>query len=572
GLNMKVLLHLILLVSCITQWTDAASPSATARRFKTKIDEGQSHWNDIGREELKAALDVQLNTNVAKNVILFLGDGMSIATITAARIYKGQKEGKGGEEGKLAFEDFPHAGLSKTYCVDTQVADSASTATAFLTGVKTNYHSVGVDKNVLNKDCSTFNEESKVHSVVQWAQDAGKKTGVVTSTRITHATPSAAYAHTPEREWECDSHIKRDIGDDYLTECSEVKDIARQLIEDEPGASINVLMGGGLQAFQLPSHQVRWDDDWNCERLDGKDLIDEFITKKTEAGKTKAVVTNMTDLMNVDDSTEYLLGLFWNTHLPYEHVKEEEELDIPTLAEMTEKAITMLQKGDNGFFLLVEGGRIDHAHHDGTAKRALDEAVAMDKAVEAALKLTNEEDTLIVVTADHAHAMSFNGYPDRGSEIVGLGTMADDDLPLTTLMYNTGPGFNYTTNADGEVVRWNLTDTTVTDFEHLQQGEVYMEWSNHGGEDVAIYAKGPMSYLFHSLHEQNYIAHAMAYAACIGADTDVGSHCPEKEVLKNGGFQPETGSSPWTIAGSLVGALFGVIIIAGVLSMIIKKY
>merc|ERR1711915_546792 len=146
---------------------------------------------------------------------------------------------------------------------------------------------------------------------------------------------------------------------------------------------------------------------------------------------------------------------------------------------------------------------------------------------EKALELTDVEDTLIVVTADHAHAMSFNGYPKRGSDIVGLASIADDGLPLTTLMYNNGPGFNYTTDGD-EVVRWNLTDTNTTGCTYLQQGEVFMEWSSHGGEDVAIYAKGPMAHLFHSLHEQNYIAHAMAYAACIGANQD---HCKSSAIV-----------------------------------------
>ncbi|CAL4060358.1 unnamed protein product [Meganyctiphanes norvegica] len=537
--------HVLLLAICLTTHGFAA---AGVKRFKTKVDEGQEYWNDVGREELDSALNVQLNTNVAKNVILFLGDGMSIATQTAARIYKAQKESRGGEESKLAFEDFPHVGFSKTYCVDKQVPDSAATATAFLTGVKANFHTVGVDNSVKNKDCSTFSDEGKVDSIVKWAQEAGKRTGLVTSTRITHATPASAYAHSPEREWECDAYIKEDIGDDWQQKCSTVKDIAKQLIEDEPGSHINVLMGGGLKAFGQ-SHDVRWDDDWDCDRLDGADLINEWNEKKTKEESTHAFVKTRTELMEVDDSTEYLLGLFHNGHLPWEHVKVEDELDIPTLAEMTKKAITMLQKGDNGFFLMVEGGRIDHGHHDSTAHRALDEAVAMDNAVEEALKLTDEEDTLIVVTADHAHAMTFNGYPKRGQEIVGLASLADDDLPMTTLMYSTGPGFNYTT-IDGDVVRWNLTGVNVQDFENLQQGEAYTEAANHGGEDVSIYASGPMSHLFHSLHEQNYIAHAMAYAACIGANNDIGSHCKEStsttEATTTDGAKTTIDPNTWT--------------------------
>merc|ERR1712212_450346 len=135
--------------------------------------------------------------------------------------------------------------------------------------------------------------------------------------------------------------------------------------------------------------------------------------------------------------------------------------------------------------------------------------------------------------------------------------LSDDGLPFTTLMYSTGPGFNYTTDENDTVVRYDLTDTNVTGFHFLQQGEVYMEWSNHGGEDVAIYAQGPMAHLFHSLHEQNYIAHAMAYAACIGANTDVGTHCQTDRAAKM-----VKGKSPGSIAVLVAGAITSLTILA----------
>ncbi|TOF85906.1 alkaline phosphatase, partial [Vibrio parahaemolyticus] len=190
---------------------------------------------DVAKKELERTKTVTLNNNVAKNVILFLGDGMSIPTLTAARIYKGQLKKEGGEEGTLFFETFPHVGLSKTYNVNKQVADSASTATAYLTGVKTNYKTIGVDGTAIYKNCSSINESNKVSSILQWAQKAGKRTGVVTSTRVTHATPAGTYAHVADRDWECDGAISAE--DEEL--CPAVKDIATQLVEEEPGKSIN---------------------------------------------------------------------------------------------------------------------------------------------------------------------------------------------------------------------------------------------------------------------------------------------------------------------------------------------
>ncbi|KAF2886528.1 hypothetical protein ILUMI_19648, partial [Ignelater luminosus] len=108
---------------------------------------------------------------------------------------------------------------------------------------------------------------------------------------------------------------------------------------------------------------------------------------------------------------------------------------------MTEKAIKLLSHGENGYFLFVEGGRIDHAHHSTKARKALNETVEFHKAIQVAVGMTNPEDTLIVVTSDHAHTMSLNGYPDRGNDILGIGGKARDKLPYTTLSYANGPGY-----------------------------------------------------------------------------------------------------------------------------------
>jgi len=112
----------------------------------------------------------------------------------------------------------------------------------------------------------------------------------------------------------------------------------------------------------------------------------------------------------------------------------------PTLAEMTKKAIEVLQKQQNGFFLFVEGGLIDAAHHKVLARIALDETAELSKAVQQAVDMTSEDDTLIVVTADHSHTMTMSGYPVRGNDILGMtGQMGSDKLPFPTLSYANGP-------------------------------------------------------------------------------------------------------------------------------------
>nr|XP_053626772.1 LOW QUALITY PROTEIN: alkaline phosphatase 4-like [Cherax quadricarinatus] len=248
----------------------------------------------------------------------------------------------------------------QTYNVNKQVADSASTATAYLTGVKTNYKTIGVDGTAIYKNCSSINESNKVSSILQWAQKAGKRTGVVTSTRVTHATPAGTYAHVTDRDWECDGAISAE--DEEL--CPAVKDIATQLVEEEPGKSINVVMGGGYQYFDANAVGTVEDpletEFVPCNRTNTTNLVD--VWKTYHASYSPEFVRTKSDLNKVDAAnTQFLLGLFSNGHMPYEYEKREKKLDVPTLEDMTRAAIEILQQEPQGYFLLVEGGRIDHA-------------------------------------------------------------------------------------------------------------------------------------------------------------------------------------------------------------------
>lgn len=186
----------------------------------------------------------------------------------------------------------------------------------------------------------------------------------------------------------------------------------------------------------------------------------------------------------------------------------------PSLSEMTAKAIQVLQKNKYGFFLMVEAGRMDHAHHHNNAVRALDEVLSLEESVKVALELTSSHDTLIVVTADHSHSMSFGGYPKRGNPILGVDAKLSDvdHKPYTTLLYGSGPGYTHTRKGG----RYNITGEDTEGPNFIQQTAVPRAWATHGGEDVPVYAPGPMAHLFRGVVEQTHIAHSIAYAACMG--------------------------------------------------------
>nr|XP_050850797.1 alkaline phosphatase-like [Vespula vulgaris] len=474
------------------------------------VIEDRHHWRRIAMEDLKKSLSYKWNTGKAKNVIIFVGDGMSPDTITASRIYRG------GETSHLTWERFPHVGLLKTYNTNKQVPDSASTATALFGGVKTNYKVVGVDANVELGDCeASLNESYHIDSIISLAQASGKATGFVTTTRVTHATPAPLYAHCSDRRWECEAKIPKNI-----TAC---KDIARQLIEDEPGRNIKVIMGGGRQTLKSNVKPGKYDpiDTWACYSTDGRDLIRDWVKDKRRRDLSYEVVENNEQLYKVDtNKVDYLLGVFANGHIQMDWEREKGPEGQPSLEEMTVTALKILQKSTNGYLLMVEGGLIDFAHHRGHAAQALRETVRFSDAINATINMIDTKDTLVIVTSDHTHSMNFNGYSDRGSSILGIAQKSKyDGIPYTTLTYSTGGPNNaaYTiSNKTNLLTRIDPSTQNTTEFNYSQQATIVSDEAYHGGGDVAIYAIGPSAHLFHSVHEQNYVAHVIIYAADLG--------------------------------------------------------
>ncbi len=196
--------------------------------------------------------------------------------------------------------------------------------------------------------------------------------------------------------------------------------------------------------------------------------------------------------------TDRLLGLFENSHMQYEADRASDGAGEPSLAEMTGKAIDILKKNRKGFFLMVEGGRIDHGHHAGNAYRALTDTIALSDAVRTAMAKTNDDNTLIVVTADHSHTFTIAGYPQRGNPILGkvvepgksAYSKAADGMPHTTLSYANGPGqhflpvggdtvYSYPPQP-GRVADLTLLDTTDQGFH--QEALVPLSSETHAGE------------------------------------------------------------------------------------------
>lgn len=485
-------------------------------------------WFTAGQRTVQEAKRLTKNSAPAKNVILFVGDGMGISTFTAARILAGQLRGESGEENQLSFEKFPYLALSKTYSVNQQTSDSAPTMTAMVTGVKTNDRLISVDQFVkLGELDGNLVKKHTLKTVLELAEERGLSTGVVSTARVTHATPAACYAHTSDRDWE---------GDKDLPANATVPDIARQLVEFPFGNGLEVALGGGRENF-LPNSQTDPEEsDKKGSRKDGRDLTQEWTDKYPNA----AFVWNSQQFAAVNPlTTDHLLGLFERSHMEFEFDRSQDTGGEPSLSEMTAKAIDMLRKNKKGFFLMVEGGRIDHGHHAGNAFRALTETIEFAKAVEVAVQKTNSKETLIIVTADHSHVFTIAGYPKRGNPILGKVMEPDKTdfardllgLPYTTLSYANGPGYtgesrdksrqetlpsgpksfphqpdHYSGITSG---RPDLTNVDTTAPGYLQEATVPLPTETHGGEDVAIFATGPRAHLFHGVQEQNVIAHVI---------------------------------------------------------------
>jgi alkaline phosphatase len=476
----------------------SAAPVDRTAALADSFEGPGADWRALAEDEVAARLNRPQREGRARNVILFIADGMDIGTITAARILDGQNRGETGEENYLSFEQWGHSALIKTYNENAQVPDSAGTATALHTGVKSHIGAISVYPRQTLDSCGP--DADVPATTLERAMDRGMAAGVVSTARLTHATPATAYAHVPDRGWESDSWVPAEAVE------AGCRDIAEQLIDTwftERGA-VDVALGGGLANF-LPQ-------DAGGMRQDGRDLTDEWDQLGGD------FVSNAAQFRALDvNGAAPVLGLFTRSHLSYEHDRDDAEE--PSLAEMTEFAIRRLSNDEDGFYLMVEGGRVDHAHHGTNAYRALTDALAFARAVETAERLTDPDETLIIVTADHGHVFNIAGYPRRGNPILGLvhppapdlsdsdtpPAPAQDGRPYTTLGYYNGPVQRH---PDGGA----LTQAEVLDPDYRQQSAVPMGSETHSGEDIAAFALGPWAHLVDGTMEQHTLNRIITFA------------------------------------------------------------
>ncbi|MFZ6645578.1 alkaline phosphatase [Undibacterium sp. TJN25] len=422
----------------------------------------------------------------AKNVIFFLGDGMGMTTLTAARTYAV------GEDGDLTIDTLPETAFIKTFSNDAQVTDSAPSMSAYMTGVKMNNEVISMSSdtvavepaadangNKLANNCGARNGRPAV-TLLEMAKARGLSAGVVTTTRITHATPAATYSHICHRDLE--------------------NDIATAMVPGGVGynaalgsTGIDVVLGGGTQFFTPFSK--------GGKRGDNRDLIAEM------KARNYAFAANAAEFKAIDGSkTERLLGLFTSSHMSYD--LDRDPAKEPSLADMTGKAMDVLAKNGKGYFLMVEGGRIDHALHETTAKKALQDTVAFDNAIKAAIAKARVSDplladTLIVVTADHDHTLVLNGYAKRtGKTTAGnpgvLGVVKNyvtgavekdlDGAPYSIIGF--GNGENRTQGSRSVLA--GLDDNTTSANTYHQEAVIRVAAGSetHGGTDVFLGAIG----------------------------------------------------------------------------------
>ena len=239
------------------------------------IAEDQNTWINDGKAALNAAKQLQPNNRKAKNVILFIGDGMGISTVTGSRIFEGQQRGVDGERNQLSFEKLPYLALSKTYSANQQTPDSAPTMTAIVAGVKTNDGVLALNQNVKRGETNlAVIQANQVQTILEKAEANGLATGIISTARITHATPAATYAHIPDRDWENDEMLPASA------EKTGVKDIAVQLVEQgkqSAGDGIDVMLGGGRKNFLPMDVQDPENPKKRGNRHDGRNLIAEYM-------------------------------------------------------------------------------------------------------------------------------------------------------------------------------------------------------------------------------------------------------------------------------------------------------
>ncbi|NBH75906.1 alkaline phosphatase [Rodentibacter pneumotropicus] len=377
-------------------------------------------------ESKKSQLSELLEKNQVKNVILLIGDGMGDSEITIARNYA---EGAAGAF--KGIDALPFSGHITTYALDKetklieQVTDSAASATAWTSGIKTYNGAIGVD--VYGKP---------VINLAEIAKKLGKGTGNVTTAEIQDATPAALLAHISHRKCYGPSATAERCPESAL-ENGGLGSITEQFLSNPP----DVVFGGGRKTF---------DEKPNAGEFKDRTLWQQAVDKGF------SLVNNAEDLNKLDKNNKFpILGLFSSGNMPVRwlggqatfegnhdnpitcQANPERDATIPNLAQMTEKAIELLKENPNGFFLQVEGASIDKQNHKANPCGQIGETVDLDEAVQSALEFARKDgQTLVIVTADHAHTSQL--VPNKAKPAGLTQTLKAKDNSIMTISYGTG--------------------------------------------------------------------------------------------------------------------------------------
>ena len=394
----------------------------------------------------------------AKNVIFMVADGQSAAITTMARWYAGEQS--------LALDEMA-CGLVRTYAADSAITDSAPAATAYATGHKSHTGYIGVLPDVANMPgldpIPEGDERKPVATLLEAARLAGKSTGIISTSELMHATPASFTSHFPDRR-----------NYDVLSE--------HQVYQDA-----DVMLGGGSQFFTSEA------------RNDGEDLIAEIVNNGYD------YITTPEEMKNSD--SKKLWGMFADTAMAYDF--DRDPAKEPSLAEMTEKAISVLSQNKDGFFLLVEGSKVDWAAHANDPIGVISDTLAFDNAVKTALEFAkSDKNTVVIAVTDHG-----TGGITIGSETTNSGydqTHIDEFLETLKRAKLTGEGVEKMLNDDRSNIEevmaeyygiHDLDESEIKAIETFQPGTLNytigrfisqranIGWttSGHTGEDVPLY-------------------------------------------------------------------------------------
>jgi alkaline phosphatase len=385
----------------------------------------------------------------AKNIIFLVSDGMSAGTLTMADLMLRRQEGRASNWIRLYEEGQVRRGLMDMAAANSIVTGSAAASSSWGSGHRVNNEAVNVSP-----------EGEEHHTILEIFRDAGKGTGLVTTTRITHATPAGFGINMPERWME--------------------DEIAAQYLERE----YDVLMGGGRRHF-APD-----------QREDGENLFDGFEQKGYTVAQSKQ------DLEQWNGEGAFL-GTFYDTHLPYvldyENMPEHQE-QVPRLPQMADAALQRLDQNDDGFLLQIEGGRVDHAAHSNDTGGLIYDQIEFDETIGRVLEFVDgRDDTLVIITTDHGNA---------NPAVNATGDRYEDSNP----MFDRIADFQYTNDwilseLDEESTHREIRDRVETAWQvAISRDEAELLQDAFRGEYEAAYRKKSAPNLLLGAIQANYTA------------------------------------------------------------------